>query len=147
MKDIFAPLYELFFYDGNYSVIFDVLYIDGGYITFGLLFILIPLFFNLLFYFVWRYPYGRFWHWLLWNIISTVTVFGITYSCANTAIFGSTDQNLLKALGDTASGYEQYANSLPIKYACLNGCLALLVGFIYSIFLKQFSKIQIHLPF
>lgn len=147
MKDIFAPLYELFMYDGNYSVIFDVLYKDGGYVFFGSVFIIIPLAFFLLFYLVWKYPYGKFWHWMLWYILSALTVFGLTWNFTNIAIFGSTDQSLIKALADSASGYEQYAQSLPMKYAALNTCLALIFGFVYSIILKQFSKIQMHLPF
>ena len=148
MKDIFAPLYEKFLYDGNYSVIFDVLYKDGGYVAFGLLFIVVPLVFFLLFYLVWKYPYGNFWHWLLWYIFAALWVFGLTWSFTNMAIFGSADQSLIKALADPASGYEQYAQSLPLKYASLNAGFAFFVGFfIYSPILKQFSKIQMHLPF
>jgi hypothetical protein len=147
MNDIFAAIYEKFFYDGAYNLIFQVLYDNGGYIKFGLLFIFIPLFFNLLFYFVWRYPYGKFWHWLIWFVVSVITVIGLTWSCANTEILGSTDPNLISALADQATGYETYARSLPMKYAFLNGGLSMLAGFIYSLIIKQFSKIQIHLPF
>jgi len=34
-----------------------------------------------------------------------------------------------------------------MKYALSNSLLALVIGFIYSLIMKQFSKIQLHLPF
>ena len=96
MKDFFAAIYEYFFYNGDFNLIFQVLYDNGGYIKFGLLFIFIPLIFNLLFYFGWRYPYGKFWHWLIWFVFSIITVIGLTWSCANTEILGTTDPNLIR---------------------------------------------------
>lgn len=149
MKDIFATIYETWFqlYDSQFDLIFRTLYYDGGYIMFGLSFILIPLILWLLFYYVWPNPYGKFWHWLVWLIIIFLIVVGLTYGIANNEIFVSDNQALNDALADPESGYEQFAKTLPLKYALFNGILTIGVGFIYSLILKQFSKIQIHLPF
>ena len=148
MKDIFATIYETWFqlYDSQFSLIFDTLY-NAGYIMFGLSFILIPLILWLLFYYVWNYPYGKLWHWLVWLIITFLIVAGSTFGIANNEIFVSVNQALIDALADPESGYEQFAKTLPLKYALFNGILTNGVGIIYSLVLKQFSKIQIHLPF
>jgi hypothetical protein len=149
MNDIFAPIYETLFglYDPKFDLIFSTLYNGGGYIKIGLIFILIPLIMWALFYFAWRNPYGKYWYWLLWLLFSCIVVFGVTWGVANTEIFASNNQNLIDALADPNTGYEQYASSLPIKYAMINTGLAIIIGFIFSLILKQFSKIQMHLPF
>ena len=149
MNDFFATIYETWFgiFNGQYDLIFTTLYTDGGYINFGLTFFCIPLLFLLLFYFVWRYPYGKWWHWLIWLLGSSLLVLGATLCIANTEIFGSNNEGLIYALSNPGSGYNEFASSLPIKYASINFCLALLIGCIYSILMKQFSKIQMHLPF
>jgi len=150
MKNIFATIYETWFqlYDSQFDLIFtNVLYRDGGYIMFGLLFILIPLVLWLLFYYLWNYPYGKFWHWLVCLIITMVIVAGSTFGIANNEIFVSNNQALIDALADPESGYEQFAKALPLKYALINVLLTIGIGFIYSLILKQFSKFQVHLPF
>jgi hypothetical protein len=149
MNDIFAPLYETIFglYDSQFSLIFDTLYEDGGYFMFGLSFIFAPLLMWLVFYYLWKYPYGKFWHWMIWLLISSIIVGVGTWGLANNEIFASNNQSLIDALADPESGYEEYAKSLPIKYALYNSILTIVIGFLYSLILKQFSKIQIHLPF
>lgn len=147
LKDLFAAIYEAGIYDQKYTLIFSTLYDDSGYIKLGLLFILIPLVFWFLFYFVWHYPYGKLWHWTLWLFISAVITFACAYGVANTEIFASNNQDLTAALNDPQSGYAQYATNLPLTYALINAGLSLVLGFIYSLLLKQFSKIQMHLPF
>lgn len=149
MKDIFATIYETWFqlWDPHFKLIFGTLFNDGGYIMFGLSFILIPLFLWLLFYYVWNYPYGKFWHWLVWLLITVLIVASSTFGIANNEIFASNYQPLINALAASQSGYAQFAETLPLKYALINGLLTIVVGFIYSLILKQFSKIQIHLPF
>lgn len=149
MKDIFATIYETWFqlYDSQFSLIFGTLFNDGGYIMFGLSFILIPLFLWLLFYYVWKYPYGKFWHWAVWSIIVFLIVAGSTFSIANNEIFASNNQALNDALADLDSGYYTFAKTLPLKYALFNGILTICIGIFYSLIFKQFSKIQIHLPF
>jgi hypothetical protein len=148
MKEIFAALYENGFgiYSEDHFLIFDNLFDNGGYIKLGFTFILIPLFCWFLFYSLWRYPYGKYWHWLIWLLIVTVIVIGVTIGFARTEIFASPDPELINALGDPGSGYETYASSLPGKYALVNGILTLIISCIYSLILKQFSKIQAHLP-
>jgi hypothetical protein len=149
MKDVFAPIYETWFqlYDVKFRLIFDTLYNDDGYIMFGLLFILIPLVLWLLFYFAWKCPYGKFWHWLVWLIVIFLLVAGSTYGIANNEIFASDNQALIDAINDPDTGYYTFAKTLPLKYALINGILATGVGLIFSLFYKQFSKIQMHLPF
>ncbi len=149
MKDIFATIYETWFqlYEAKFSLIFDTLYDYGGYIKLGLSFILIPLILWLLFYYVWKYPYGKFWHWLVWLALIILAVAGTSWGIANNEIFASNNQALIDALADPQTGYEEFAKTLPLKYSIANSILTLGISFIYSLILKQFSKIQIHLPF
>lgn len=149
MKDIFAPIYESWFhlYEAKFSLIFDTLYDYGGYIKLGLSFVLIPLVLLLLFYYVWKYPYGKFWHWFVWLLIIILIVAGASWGIANNEIFASNNQALIDALADPESGYGEFAKTLPLKYTLANSILTLGISFIYSLILKQFSKIQIHLPF
>jgi hypothetical protein len=134
-------------FDNLYFLIFQHLYENGGYIKLGLSFVLIPFVCWILFYYLWKYPYGKLWHWLVWMALTVLIVFGTTYGIANTEILGSDNQALNEAIADAGTGYADYAASLPLKYALANSLLALIIGFIYSLIMKQFSKIQIHLPF
>lgn len=149
MNEFFAALYETVFgiFNDKYPLIFETLYDYGGYIKFGLLFILIPLFCWLIFFYLWKYPYAKFWHWALWWLISICVVFVCTWSLANTEIFATNNQQLFDAINDPSSGYKDYASGLPLIYSLINSGLALVVGFLFSLVLKQFSKIQMHLPF
>jgi hypothetical protein len=149
ITESFAAIYETVFgiFNQNYSLIFSTLYDYGGYLKIGFLFLLIPLLLWLLFYYVWRFPYGKFWHWGLWLIICGIVVFVSTWSLSNLQIFASSNQQLIDALNDPQSGYSQYAAGLPVTYATINIFLSIIVSFILSLIMKQFSKIQIHLPF
>lgn len=149
MKDILAAIYETLFglYNQTFDLIFTTLFNDGGYLKFVLLFVLIPLACLFLFYYVWKYPYGQWWHWLIWLIIVTLIVFGATWGIANSEILASTNQDLIDAIADSESGYEAFANALPLKYATINSVLAVIISFIFSMIMKQFSKVQTHLPF
>jgi amino acid transporter len=149
MKDILAAIYETLFglYNQSYDLIFTTLFNEGGYLKFVLSFVLIPLACWLLFYYVWRYPYGKWWHWLIWLIIVTVIVFGTTWGIANSEILASSNQGLNDAIADPESGYEAYAQTLPMKYATINSILTVAITIIYCFVMKQFSKVQTHLPF
>lgn len=149
MNDLFATIYEYLFglYDSHYALIYNALYDYGGYSLLGLTFILVPLLMFAAFYFLWKYPYGKFWHWFLWLIIVYLIIGGISWGVSYNEIFLSNNQELIDALADPESGYEEFANTLPLKYALSNGLLGITIGFVYSLVLKQFSKIQIHLPF
>lgn len=149
MKDLFAFIYENLFglYNSNFKLIFDNLYSNGGYLLFGAAFILIPLILWGLFYYIWKYPYGRIWHWIAWFLLIIIVVFVSTWALANSLVLSPSDQALIDALADPSSGYEAYAAKLPISYAFYNSILTLLVSIFYCLFMKQFSKIQMHLPF
>lgn len=149
MKDILAAIYETLFglYNQSYDLIFTTLFNEGGYLKFVLSFVLIPLACWLLFYYVWRYPYGKWWHWLLWLVVIVILVFGTTWGIANSEILASSNQDLIDAIADPESGYEAYAQTLPMKYATINSILAVGITIIYSFVMKQFSKVQTHLPF
>ena len=149
MKDLFATIYESFFglYDPQFSLIFDTLYDYGGYVLLGITFLAVPLLMFIGFYYLWKNPYGKFWHWFLWLIICLLITGGISWGISNNEIFLSDNQGLIDALADKESGYEEFAKTLPLKYALFNGLLSACLGFVYSVILKQFSKIQIHLPF
>ncbi len=142
-------MYETLFrvYHADYPGIFSTLYNYGGYVELGLIFLLVPLLFWLLFYYLWRNPYGRFWHWLLWLLLSATVVLVVTWIRSRAAIFDSVNPALIDAMADPESGYKTFAATLPMQYALINSGLALVIGFIYSLILKQFSKIQMHLPF
>jgi len=150
MNELFAAIYEntwFGIYDTNFSLIFATLYDNASYTKLGLSFLLIPLICWLLFYYFWKYPYGKIWHWLAWLFITVVLVSSISFGIANSEIFASNNQALNDAIADSSTGYQGYADSLPFKYALFNGSAALLIGIIYSLLMKQFSKIQMHLPF
>ncbi len=149
MNELFAAMYESLFgiYNASYPEIFSTLYDYGGYVKLGLIFLLVPLVFWGVFYLLWRYPYGRVWHWLLWLLLSAVTILVVSWLTAKSAIFDSGNQALVDALADPESGYKAFAAPLPLRYALINSGLALVVGFVYSLILKPFSKIQMHLPF
>ena len=149
MNNFFATIYETIFglYDSQFSRIFDTLYDNGGYNLLGITFIFIPLIMFAGFYFLWRYPYGKIWHWFLWLIIAFLITSSISWGISNNEIFLSDNQALIDALSDPETRYEEYANTLTIKHAFFNGLLSIASGFIWSLLLKPFSKIQIHLPF
>lgn len=149
MNDLFSIPYEVWlqFQDSQYKLIFDTLFDEGGYIQMGLLFLLAPISLWALFYYVWTSPYGKLTHWLLWLVIVAVIVGTICGIISNNVIFNSDNQELINALADPESGYEDYAITLRFKYAIANGILSVFMSFIYSLILKQKSKLQIHLPF
>ena len=81
MNEFFGTIYDTVFgiFANKYFLIFQHLYENGGYIKFGLAFILIPLACWLLFYYLWRFPYGKKWHWILWMAVTVLIVFVTTY--------------------------------------------------------------------
>jgi hypothetical protein len=148
MTDLFASLYETFLnlYNQKFVLIFSALYDGGGYTELALSFIVIPFLFWFLFYYLWTNPYGRLWHWIVWLVVISVIVFAVSYAVADNKIFASNDQALNNALADTSTGYQNFAASLPFNYAFYNSIFALILGLIYSLIMKQWSKKQIHLP-
>jgi hypothetical protein len=149
MGKFFGSIYDGIFniYHESYHQIFQHLYDNGGYTRMGLTFLLIPLAGLIMFYFLWKYPYSKLWHWLIWTAVIVLIVLGVTNGIANAEIFGSDNQTLNDLLADLDTGYAAYAESLPMKYALANSLLALILSCIYSLLMKQFSKIHVHLPF
>ncbi len=141
---IFEPFYEFFeksfgIFDNNFSMVFQTFFINGGYNSIGLLLLIIPLIFLSLFYFIWRYPYGTIWHWLISLSIIAIIVAAST--------FGSVSLSLAKFLVDPNPLIADFTGSLVWKYAILNGFLAIGISFIFSLILRRYSKVQMHLPF
>ena len=141
-----ATIYDTVFniWNQTYFEIFKML-TNGGYLNFFLIATLIPLILWILFYFVWKYPYGKWWHWLIYLFFINIIVFGFTYSVANITILASNDDFMIDCFNDPYC--LAYAETLPIRFAMWNLLLATLVSIIYSLIMKQFSKIQAHLPF
>jgi vacuolar-type H+-ATPase subunit I/STV1 len=142
--DIFAPFYETFenifsFFDNQFNFVFQTMYDDRGYSQMGLIFILVSLFLLLAFYLLWKYPYGKLWHWCVWLGIISVTVLVLTYNSASLTL----GIYLIDPNPDLAN----YTQSLIIKYAILNAILSIVASLIFSLGLRRFSKIQMHLPF
>ncbi len=139
----FSPFYEFFenllgLFDTNFSIVFQTLFNNGGYNTMGFILIGIPLVFLILFYFLWKYPYATFWHWFIYIGFIALIVAGLTYSMVSSGIS--------KMLVHSNPLIAEFSESLVLSYTILNACLSLIVSFIYSLILRKFSKIQMHLP-
>lgn len=149
MNNFFASIYEtlLGIYSPNFDVIFQTFFNSNSYTVFGLIFIIVPLTLFFGFYILWKYPYGKLWHWILWLFIVSFITGIITWGISHNEIFLSNNEDLIELLNNQESKYEQYANTLPLKYALWNSLFGAILGSLYSLILKQFSKIQIHLPF
>jgi len=151
MSSIFAPFYELFFFSQNYQLIFDQLYEGPGYFWMGILLTILPV--GLLIPFYWDYkfsfrnPYYGVKIWIIWLIVSAFIVSSLTYMFAVQFIFNTSNENLNIALSDPNLKYEEYAKYLIWMYTLLNGFGSLVVGFIHCLWMKQFSKLHIHIPF
>ena len=140
LSDAFAAIYEnnLFgIWEEQFKPIFDKLYTEGGYISLGMIFILVPIAGMALFYWVWRDPYARLWHWLVWLAVLTLIVSFWTR--------GYTNSFLAEFLTNPET--EEFTRSLASRYASINLFLGLITGFLISLLLKMTSKIQKHLPF
>ncbi len=105
----------------------------------GMILIIIPLVILLLFYLVWRYPYGTKLHWFITIIIIALIVGGSTY--------GAVRLTLADSLVSQDPNIVDFTSLLVFKYTMLNATLSLIVSFLYSLGLRQFSKVQMHLPF
>ena len=141
---IYDTVFNIFHPDFQDSV-FWYFFESGFYVKLGLIFILIPLGFMSVFYYLCYYPYGRWWHWLILLVIAILVVFGTTYGYSRSFILGSNAQEM--TLCYNVEECSEYIQALPMKYAWVNTILGSLIGFIGSLLLKQGSKVQTHLPF
>lgn len=148
LSDSFGFIYDRVFeiYSENFQTpVFQYFFDSGFYVMLGMIFIFVPLLLMAAFYYFCKYPYGKWWHWLLWFFIIIIVVFGWTFGYANTFILNSNEQEMI-----TCNGVQEcsdYIKGLPLEYAKANAILSLFVSFIGSLILKRFSKIQTHLPF
>ncbi len=151
MSSVFAPFYELFIYDGNYQLIFDQLYNGYGYFIMGILLLFFPALVMMTFYFDhkswYRNPYLGRGAWFIWLAVAIVTTAALTYTAAYQSIFASDNDPLNLALYNPNLNYYGYANWLVWMYTIINGVGAAVTGFIHSLWLKQFSRLHIHIPF
>lgn len=148
ISDFFATIYDSWFNIFNpdfQSPVFVYFFDSGFYIKIGLIFLLIPLVLMFVFYYLWRYPYGKWWHWLIWYVITILVVFDWTFGYANKFINASNAQEMITCYNVQACA--DYIKGLPMEYAKANLFLSIIVAIFWSLILKQFSKVQTHLPF
>lgn len=141
---IFDTLFGIFKTEFQ-SPVFQYFLDSDFYTNLGLIFILTPLIMFVLFYYGWRYPYGKWWHWLIWYIIILIIVYGGTFFYAREFILSSNSQEMIACYD--VEQCAKYIKNLHFEYAKANTICSAVVGFLGSLVLKQFSKVQTHLPF
>lgn len=151
MKNFFAMIYEWLLYDKNFNLLFRQLFQGDGYLFLGLSVLFLPMFLFMLFYwdsrFPWGNPYRKKFNWILWLVLTAAIVVGVSYAIIFPALFNSSDPALIQAMTNPATGYAVFAAGLTVKLSILNGVYSLLVGFLWSLLLKQKSVLHIHIPF
>jgi len=146
MTNFFAMIYEFFFYNENFVEIFSVLFSSNGYLFLGLTFIIIPIIGLSVFYYLINNPYFTLKHWIFNALLIGFFVIITSWLISTNIIFNTDYDVLQKCLNSPGSGYALFADSLSINIAIMNCILALILTFLYSIILKRFSKIHMHLP-
>lgn len=141
MNDLFATIYEWLFYNQDYKVVFDELY-NGGftslYVQMGLLTLFGPFVAAIIFYFAFKNPWLKWWHWLLWGIFSTfIVVGGITFGICYNGLYGLSQEVI----------NEGFVKTLIWQLSLLNSLVSFVLYFIYGFLFKSKSKSQSHLPF
>lgn len=147
MYELIAGLYEGLLYDVDYYVIFETLYETGSYGSLASFAAVPAMALFTVFYFLWPYPYAKSWHWVACLGISLLITMIGSYVWVYNELFYSYNNELIALLNDPETGYDYYASSLPWNYSFINGAIGALVAFIFSLGIKRFSKIQMHLPF
>ena len=122
--------------------------LDESNTYFKLVFIcfVLPIFYWLGFYKFYSNPYTKFFHYLIALLLSLVIIGFLSYTLVNEALWGSNNQALNDLLASDQNAIE-LADSLPLYLSIYNVFLSAFLGFGYSILLKRFSKLQMHLPF
>ena len=149
MSNFLVLFYEKFLglFNQDYYLIFEALKEYNGYLYMFLSFTIIPLLIFILFYLLYKNPYAKLLHWVITLVFSAVATGIVAWWIANNQIFNSYSPDLIEALSDPELHYEEYAKGLCRQYAIYLFVLSLIMGFIYSLIIKRFSKNQIHLPF
>jgi hypothetical protein len=126
-------------YKEEFEFIFNRMYEDTVYTKIALLAIFISGGLMSLFYFLYNNPYAKLLHWLAAILISGVIVSIITFSVVTSG--------LADYLVDSDLEVQDFTKSLRIWYVGLNFILACICSFLWSLLLRKWSKIQMHIPF
>lgn len=130
----------------NFPEFDSVLESNKTYLTLSFLCFVLPIIFWLLFYKFYSYPYAKLFHWISAFAILLIIVGILSYASVNEALLGANNSGIDQLLASNNSAQE-IADSLPLYLSIYNVFLSAILGFVYSIFLKRFSKVQMHLPF
>lgn len=130
----------------SYPILDFALDESNTYFKLVLLSFALPIFYWLVFYKFYSNPYATLIHYLIALLLSLALIGFLSYSLVNEALWGSNNQALNELLASDQTAIE-IADALPIYLSIFNVILGAILGFGYSLFLKRFSKIQMHLPF
>jgi hypothetical protein len=130
----------------SYPILDYALDVSNTYFKLVLLCFVLPILYWLVFYKLYSNPYAKLFHYLIALLLLLVLIGFLSYSLVNEALWGSNNQALNDLLATDQSAIE-IADALPLYLSIYNVILSAILGFVYSIFLKRFSKIQMHLPF
>lgn len=144
----FSFLYEdiLGLFDQDAYAIFELYSDESVYTILGLLLIMTPLLLWGMFYFVWKFPYGSLVHWLIWLIITAILVAIVTWLILNSYETRLDASGALSDLEAQGIDFKAYLSFLYLKFACINAALSTVLSTVYSLVMKQSSKVQAHLP-
>jgi hypothetical protein len=143
---IFYSIVLDFLNANSYPLVDYTLDESNTYLKLLFLCFVLPIFYWLMFYKFYSNPYAKLFHYLIALSLSLVFIGTLSYTLVNEALWGSNNQALNDLLASDQAAIE-IADALPMYLCIYNMLIAAFVGFLYSIFLKRLSKIQMHLPF
>jgi hypothetical protein len=136
MNDFFGQIFyeHGFLYHNVYS---PKLWGNNFYTKFGLLMIIIPLVIMAIFYFINKYPFGKWWHWI------------ITWGAAGAVVFFVSQNMLNEELVTFVLSPGKYpdVNGFVMDLSLINLAYSLVAGFVISFVYKQVPGPQSTLPF
>jgi len=129
MNDLFAPLFEFFYYTVPFS---DDLYAEGFYSLLGLCNLFISLFFVVLFYYIINRPaFSKWYHWLIILLINFAVAFTLGVVLPQTRF--------------VALGIEYHSEYYV--FALMNALIASLFYFLISFMIRWWSTNAKRTPF
>ncbi|MFT4684945.1 MAG: MFS superfamily sulfate permease-like transporter [Psychroserpens sp.] len=134
MNDFFEQIFyqNEWLYDAKFTTILGK---AGFFTTLGLLMFIIPLVVLALFYFLNKYPYGKWWHWIITWLVAGFIV-------------GVISRNLLNyELAEYVLSGDKKVSGFISNLSIANFIYSLAVGFIISFVYKQVPGPQSTLPF
>ena len=133
MNYLFASLYQYLVYHQVYSVFLDQ---QGVYFPFGLIALIPPLILFAGFYFLVKYPWCKFWHWLLVLAASLLTIGILSYNMLA--------KNLAQFIFDPTN--YPGAKTFLFSMLAVNLLFGLISSFIFTLIFKQFHLPQRNIP-